>query len=288
MSIESLFAVPAALPVVPKVVQQLIQSFQRDDISIDEIAAQLAADPVLSAKTLRLANSAYFHVSRRIGSVDDALRMLGFVMVRNLVVGSGVAGAFKAVPGFDLPQFWRYSLHTACTARWLAQQRQLNTDLAFTVALVHGVGHLVMHAVEPAAMKALNQQVHPLAGARAQAEQKALGYHNGEVSAELAQRWQFPSEVVEALRRCPAPAQSQPLNQQAALVHLGAWRARIEALKLDDQQAEADCPVEVVNAMRMNLAWSAPMHTLVLDANSAATPLPDLAELSAGLEAMFE
>lgn len=288
MSIESLFAAPAALPVVPKVVQQLIQSFQREDISIDAIASQLAADPVLSAKTLRLANSAYFHVSRRIGSVDDALRMLGFVMVRNLVVGCGVAGAFKAVPGIDLPQFWRYSLHTACTARWLAQQQQLNTDLAFTVGLLHGVGHLVMHAVEPAALRALDKDVHPLAADRAAAERNRLGYHNGEVSAELARRWHFPADVADALQRCPAPTKSQPLNAQAALVHIGAWRARIEALKLSPKQAQAECPVPVIDAMRMRLEWSSDQRTLVLDADRSATPLPDLSELAAGLEAMFE
>jgi c-di-GMP-related signal transduction protein len=115
VSLEALFAVPANLPTIPKVVQQLIQSFSRDDVSVDDIASKLAADPVLSAKTLRLANSAYFHASRSISTVDDALRMLGFVMVRNLVVGCGMTGAFKAVQGMDLPQFWRYSLqHGQC------------------------------------------------------------------------------------------------------------------------------------------------------------------------------
>ena len=81
MSLDALFAIPAALPTVPKVVQQLIQSFGRDDVSVDEIASKLAADPVLSAKTLRLANSAYFHVSRQISTVDDALRSTALLLM---------------------------------------------------------------------------------------------------------------------------------------------------------------------------------------------------------------
>ncbi len=113
MSIQTLFAEPAALPTVPKVVQQLIQSFEREDVSVDEIAEQITSDPVISAKTLRLANSAYFHMSRQISTVPDSLRMLGFVMVRNLVLGLGVVGAFKHVKGLDLSQFWRHSLNTA-------------------------------------------------------------------------------------------------------------------------------------------------------------------------------
>jgi len=98
VSLQSLFARPASLPVVPKVAQQLIRGLGRGDVSINEIAGQLVADPVLSAKTLRLANSAYFRSSRSFDTVDDALFMLGFNMVRNLVMGCSVIGAFKSAP----------------------------------------------------------------------------------------------------------------------------------------------------------------------------------------------
>ena len=91
MDIQTLLDQPGKLPTVPKVTQKLIESFSDEDVSIDEIARQIAADPALTAKLLRLANSAYFHVSRTIGTVDDALRMLGFVMVRNLVLEIGRA-----------------------------------------------------------------------------------------------------------------------------------------------------------------------------------------------------
>lgn len=288
MSIESLFNTPTALPVMPKVVQQLILSFQREDVSVDDIANQLAADPVLSAKTLRLANSAYFHVSRKVANVEDALRMLGFVMVRNLVTGCGVAGAFKAVPGVDLQQYWRHSLQTACTVRWLAQQRQTNADLAFTVGLIHGVGQLVMHLAAPDEARQLDKAVHPLAAGRAQAERELLGYHHGDVGAELARRWQFPAEMANAMQHAVEPLSVHPLDPNAALVHIGAWRARIAALALDDHQAQAECPTELASRLRMGLEWSPELHTLVLDPDRNATPLPDLAELTSGMDAMLD
>ncbi|WP_044529098.1 HDOD domain-containing protein, partial [Herbaspirillum sp. B65] len=83
MELKSLVDQPGKLPTVPKVVQQLIASFNAEDVSSHDIAQQIAADPALTAKVLRLANSAFFHASRTIGTVDDALRMLGFIMVRN-------------------------------------------------------------------------------------------------------------------------------------------------------------------------------------------------------------
>ncbi len=113
MSITTPFAVPANLPTIPEVVQQPIHSFSRDEAEVGDIASKLATVPVLSAKTPGLANSACFHASLSISTVDDARRMLGLVMVRNLVIGCGMTVAFTAVPGMDMPQFWRCSLHEA-------------------------------------------------------------------------------------------------------------------------------------------------------------------------------
>ena len=57
MQLDALFKQPQALPAVPKIVHELIDSFNSEDISIDDIAKKIAADPVLSARLLRLANS---------------------------------------------------------------------------------------------------------------------------------------------------------------------------------------------------------------------------------------
>ncbi len=287
MPLAALFDNPTALPTVPKVVQDLINSFSRDDVSVDEIASRLSADPVLSAKTLRLANSAYFHVSRRIGTVDDALRMLGFVMVRNLVVGCGLAGAFKAVPGMDLPQFWRYSLDTACAARWLAQAGGHNADLAFTIGLTHGLGQLLLHVALPAAVKPLDQQCHPLAAERAELERQHLGYHHGAVSASLAEHWKFPPEVAVPLNDVPDPDAGHTERPMAALIHVAAWRARVQALHIKADDAARSCPTRLGAAIRLPLAWRSEDGTLSGDHPALAQGMPPLTELSKGLDAML-
>lgn len=288
MSIAALFDNPQALPTIPKVAQELIQSFSRDDVAVDEIARHLSADPVLSAKTLRLANSAYFHVSRQVASVDDAIRMLGFVMIRNLVIGCGVTGAFKAVPGLDLPQFWRHSLHTACGARWLAQVADHNSDLAFTVGLVHGLGHLVMHMAAPAAMKPLDAECHPLAAERTAMEQTRLGYHHGDVGAELAARWKFPAEVGEALNAAADPLRAGVSSEIGSLVHIAAWRSRVSIFNLDAAQALARCPSALGRPIGLPVTWLAAQSTLGFDDACGMPPMPPLDELTRGLEAMLD
>ena len=286
MELKSLIDQPGKLPTIPKVGQQLIASFSSDDVSVTEIAGQLAADPALSAKLLRLANSAYFHVSRTIGTVDAALQMLGFVMVRNLVLGNSVAGAFKNVSGIDLPQFWRYNLYTACTARWLAHRADFNSDLVFTLGLMHGIGQLQMHAVMPQAMVPLDQQIGVLEGGRAQLEKQTFGFYYGEVSAELAKVWNFPPPLIDAMRHISEPLAASERSEAAAWVHMGAWRARAEVLGLSNEQQQASYPADVARYLKLAPTWvGALAQQGASDASELMPPLPQLTE---GLDAMFE
>ncbi|MDD2924282.1 HDOD domain-containing protein [Rhodoferax sp.] len=287
MDLKSLIDQPGKLPTIPKVGQQLIASFSSDDVSVREIAGQLTADPALSAKLLRLANSAYFHVSRTIGTVEAALQMLGFVMVRNLVLGNSVAGAFKHVPGIDLKQFWRYNLYTACTARWLAQHGEANSDMVFTLGLMHGIGQLQMHMVMPQEVAQLDKQMGVLDAGRAQLEVHTFGFHYGEVSAELARIWNFPLPLIEALRHIPQPLLSPDFSEPAAWVHMGAWRARVEVLGLSEDAQVASYPGQVGERLGLNPGWSNPASASLLPQGEPVV-MPPLLQLTEGLEVMFE
>lgn len=285
MELKSLIDQPSKLPTIPKVAQELIQSFSSDDVSINDIVSQLSADPALSAKLLRLANSAYFHVSRTVGTVDDALRMLGFVMVRNLVLGNGMVAAFRNTPGIDLKQFWRYNLYTACASRWLAGAAGVNADMTFTLGLMHGIGQLQMHAGMPADMVPLDAQLNVLDAGRAELEKKTLGFHYGDVSAELAKIWNFPQPLIDALRNIPAPLAAADFSEPAAWVHLGAWRARTEVLGMSDEQIIASYPTEVGQRLGVDPTW---VSTLAAHSPGGATlVMPELKELTEGLDAML-
>jgi len=286
MDIKSLIDQPGKLPTIPKVGQQLIASFSSDDVSIAGIAAQLSADPALSAKLLRLANSAYFHVSRTIGTVESALQMLGFVMVRNLVLGNSMASAYKNIGGIDLKQFWRYNLYTACSARWLAQRADFNADLVFTVGLMQGIGQLQMHAVIAQAVAPLDKQMSVLDARRTQLERETLGFHYGEVSAELAQLWNFPQALVTAMHHIADPLAATDFSEAAAWVHMGCWRARAEVLGLSAEVQAASYPVEVGRRLRLDSGWTGTLANQLPQDESSL--MPPLLQLTEGLEAMFE
>ena len=274
MSLDTLLHNPNALPAAPKVVEELINSFDNPDVSVEEVARKISLDPVLSAKLLRLANSAYYHVSRRIGNVEDAVRMLGFVTVRTLVISSGLVGGFKTVPGLDLKRFWRYSLHAAVAAKWVAKRIGVNTDLAFTIGIMHAIGQLVIHSGMPTEARQLDGTVSPYEPSRPQAEQEAFGFDASAVGAELALRWKFPDIFPDTIRAVPAPPVSPTGTRMAAVVHLAMWRARADELTLDAEALAASVPVAVV-------------ESLGLTADALLAEMPPLAELAAGLEELI-
>jgi HD-like signal output (HDOD) protein len=275
MKLDALFQNPTALPTAPKVVEELISSFDKASVSTEEIAKKLSTDPVLSAKLLRLANSAYYHVSRSIGTVEDAVLMLGFVTVRTLVISSGLVSGFKTVPGLDLKQFWRYSLHTAVSAKWIAKKTKENTDLAFTIGMMHAIGQLVIHSAAAEQAIALDKVAGPMDPHRLDAEQASLGYTFADVGAELAKRWKFPAAFSETISAFPDPYDDGELNRLAAVVSLAAWRARVEVAQLSDEEIAACYPTELA-------------EELGLEDNALIDDMPPPDELSAGLEELVK
>lgn len=287
MDIQSLIDHPSKLPTVERVAQRVIASMGSEDVTSGEIGQLISADPVLSAKLLRLANSSYFQMARTIETVEDAIRVLGFGMVRNLVLTGSMVRAFANTPGMELHQFWKYSLYTACTARWLAAPCKVNSDLVFTLGLIHGIGQLHMHLAAPAAIAALDQQLPVLADGRAALETQAFGFHFCDVSAALAQLWNFPMSLVQAMSPIPSPLAVDPFSIPAAVVHLGAWHARCEVFESTPAAKTTSYPLALSERLGLSPSWY-----LGADANPMGDqklpPIPAMAELTHGLEQMLD
>jgi HD-like signal output (HDOD) protein len=253
MRIEELFDHPQPLPSMPRLVQELISSFDADEIDFRRMGDKLSTDPVLSARVLRLANSAYYHCSRPIGTVDDALTMLGFGAVRTLVISSGLAGSFRELKGLDLPEFWRFSLLAAVAARALSRPARLNGEVAFTVGLMHAIGQLVMHTRMPDEMQHIARVASTFDPLRLEVERRALGYTHADVGAMLASRWRFPPLFVTAIAGFPAPLASPTFEPMAALLQLAIWRARGEQNGDSDEQLASSMPAATAAAIGLSV-----------------------------------
>ncbi|OZY84586.1 hypothetical protein CBP51_15485 [Cellvibrio mixtus] len=210
------------LPNIPKVVQELIESFGDENVNNEEIAKKISADQVLTAKVLRAANTAHYGGNRKVGSVSDAVFMLGFNAVRTLVLASGMVGAFKAPEGFDLPAFWHNSFAVASTCKWLARFSRDDAETAFTCGMIHNIGELLIHILLPEECKEIQKVVDR--GARnPDIEKNVLGFNFPEAGAELANRWKFPDAIVAGIRYQLNPQAAPQFSRLAALVYIADY-----------------------------------------------------------------
>jgi HD-like signal output (HDOD) protein len=243
-AIDDLFRKAQQLPTIPKVAQELIATFNQPDVNIDEIAEKVVLDQAISAKVLRLANTAAYGGSRKISSIREAVMVLGFNSLRTLVLACSFVDAFRMPKGFDIKAFWQNSFRVAAISKWLApfakvEGRRLDGEVAFTCGLLHEIGDLLIMAEHPTQFTNIDNSA-KLGANRAELEQTLLGFDYCEVGAELANRWHFPSTIVDSIRYHSATHTAPAFAPYAAIIALALQvGAQINAEVTHDQLMDA-------------------------------------------------
>jgi HD-like signal output (HDOD) protein len=197
------------LPTMSDVAHALIATLDNEDASSKSVAAIIARDPALTAKLMRLANSARFGFSRGVGSLDDAVALAGMSHIRTLALATCFAEAFPQLPGLDSEEFWKSSMASDGGEAWLA-------------GMMLRLGELLIYQVAPGEFAEIEQQPH-LPGGRWEREQRLLGFSEGQITAELGRRWNFPERIVRALECSSDPLAAHPFCQLAGVIHLASW-----------------------------------------------------------------
>lgn len=193
-----------ALPEVPQVAFRVIQLLNIPDTAVSQLAELIGADQALTAKLLRLCNSAYYGLSRKVTTVPEAIMIVGFSAVKSMVLmittqstmNKGLLG-YKIRPG----EFWRHSLGTAESARLIARKcKDPREEESFTAGLIHDIGKMVLNQCAlPEVYRATNLMQKEKISIYA-AEARVLGFNHAEAGATLADRWKFPPLLVNAIR----------------------------------------------------------------------------------------
>ena len=240
------------LPTLPEVAQRLMATFGREDVSLRELASLIAQDPALTARLLRLANSARYRPRERITRLQDAAALIGLGPLRSLAMGACLARAFPALPGFDRLRFWRQNLATAAYARWLASTLGLDTDIAEVAGLVLRSGELLMLMAEPGTASL----VESLAGAPDSIfalQRLHFGCTHADLSAELAVRWRFPPAIIDTLYTAGDPLAAQPFSAEGAVLRAASVMADAANDGLDPLLALQAFAPALVRALNLDL-----------------------------------
>lgn len=213
----------------PEVYYQLEGLIHKPQASLDDIANVIRTDLDLSARLLRIANSAFYGYPSKIESIPRALSTIGTRQLRDLVLATTVVRLFSQIP-FDVINmnlFWRHSMYTGLLARSLADMLdEPNEERFYLVGLLHDIGRLLMYLKLPEQVQSVMEQASEHQQPRFRVEIANLGYDHGELGAALLRNWRLPDAVIEPVRyhHQPPCAHNYPLEATVvciadALVH---------------------------------------------------------------------
>jgi putative nucleotidyltransferase with HDIG domain len=193
------------------------------DVSIKEIEEILRHDPGLSANVLRLANSAFFGLSKKVGSLKQAVMLLGIERFAQIAVSASMKKTMdKAVEGYEMSpgELWLHSIAASNIAESLAKNRKINgTYDVFTSALLHDIGKLALSKFlkkELQEIKNITEDAIPLDVA----EHMVLGTDHAEIGALILSKWSLPFDIVNAVRWHHCPERIDNSNIKSDIVYL--------------------------------------------------------------------
>jgi len=224
------------LPTLPKVLDEVSRLVQDPNANTDEIAKIISRDQVLSAKVLKMVNSPVYGFPGRIGTVQHALVLLGFNVVRGIIISTSVFEMMvKAMEGL-----WEHSLGCALAANVVAKHAGLADPEEFSVAgLLHDLGKVVGAVQLPELHKAVAAAVREQDLRWFEAERAVMGFGHDRVNAWLARHWNLPGNIREGMSHHHSPETAQLYPETAAVVHVADFIVRVYEFGTggDDQAA---------------------------------------------------
>lgn len=213
------------LPPIPQVVMKIKEIMASPNCSAKNIADVVSQDQALASKVLKLANSPYYGVLKPINNVQQGVAFLGFNTLHNLVLAGSLYKIYeKDLKGYKMLRgaMWEHSVFAAFGAEMIAEKvgNKAMKDAAFTAGLIHDVGKLVMSTYVGEVFEGVMGIVEQEKSSFLAAEKKMLGFDHAEIGSEVARKWRFPFELVNAIRYHHAPRLAQGELELVSIVHL--------------------------------------------------------------------
>jgi HD-like signal output (HDOD) protein len=198
-----------------------------------------------------LANSAQFGLPRSVASLDEAIALVGMSKVRTLSLASCMNDSFPVLPGLDSAEFWKGSMACAGYAQWLALRVVQDSQQAWLAGMMLRLGEILIGQADPQALLEIEKLPH-LPGGRWEREVHLVGFSEGQVTAELARRWNFPISIVDALQQSPDPLAQKKYSRMGAVLHLAGVLADVPE---GGTKALDALPKDVLAALELERQW---------------------------------
>jgi putative nucleotidyltransferase with HDIG domain len=246
---ENKFACLADLPSMPVPLTEAIQQINGKQ-NLTTLVDKIGQDTSMVVRILRIVNSPFYGMSREIGSLREAIVLLGLNRIRDMLISICFS---KMLPvrhkDFDYNQFWHHSMAVAECTRQLANYAGASPDLAFTAGLLHDIGDLIIAMIFP---DKFSQLVKTSAKFGIEAEQELLGFNHTTIGGKAAQYWNLPVAIQEAIEQHETPPSPNTGKSLGLLVYT-ANSLIIRVEQSDESTLEE--PLAILNISRDQAAY---------------------------------
>ncbi len=215
------------IPTLPTVVMKVNQMVNDPEVGLMEIGGTIAQDAPIASRVLRIANSSYYGLQAPVKSAEQAAAVVGARALQSIAMQASVMTQYEHladVEDFDLESVWRHAILTAQLCQMIAQRYEGETDMAaeeyYTCGLLHDIGKVVLLDNFPDQYLAVFRDAREKRRAVHLSEKEILGVMHTEIGAQVAVRWDFPDEVVHAIRYHHGPREELTGKPNVAIVAL--------------------------------------------------------------------
>ncbi|HQP32219.1 MAG TPA: HDOD domain-containing protein, partial [Deltaproteobacteria bacterium] len=187
------------LPTLRSSKLRLFSILEDENADIRDVERIIESDPAMSAKMVRLANSAFYRHAKPSRTIHDAIVTIGFDMVRCIALSMSVMQTFNSKDTVA-QSLWRHSSAVALTALGMGKTRDERGCL-FSGGLLHDLGRVVLIWKEPTTYATLFKHTWP----DLEQERTVFETDHTRLGEEVAQRWHFPADVIDVIRHHHAP-----------------------------------------------------------------------------------
>lgn len=224
------------IPTIPGVALEIQRIVADPRSAADDLSRIIQNDQSLTAKVMRMVNSAYYGLRQKVKSVKQAVVILGFNTVKSLAVSAALLDRFPTggeVHGFHRGKFWEHTIAVAAISRMLAQRMKVPKDeeeVYFISGLLHDLGKVILDQYFPERFTEVLDRIRSANLSFIEAERALGGVHHAEIGGLLAAQWEFPPEHIAAIRFHHEPDNRTEHQRIIAAVHFANCLAKTQSL----------------------------------------------------------
>lgn len=242
-----------SLPCQPRVLALLMRELLSNTPNMRRVNQLFGGDPVLAAQLMECANSHVFQMPGLVRGIPQAITLVGDRQLRALLKKAQADVAVRTSPGLDMALFTRLSHASGKLARSLASWCGLDTSASYLAALLHGMGHIILHYTQPEAVACIAKEAGIWDPRRPRFEARQWGYSANSTTAAMLRQWNLPADVVSAIQSMEAPMAAEYFDPMAGVLHLAAWCTRAKHSGWSERHMADTFPVDVALALGIDV-----------------------------------